>query len=460
MAEPESDRQFHILMFPWFCSGHITPFFYLSNKLAERGFTISLLLPNKASKQFRYLNANPHRITLHPLHIPHVNGLPFGVETVSEISLNLTPLLSIALDRTRDQVEILINNIQPDFVIYDLAHWIPQITKPLGIKAIHYTVVCVASVSIVLVPARNIIKNELLQEEKLVEPPAGYPSSTLVLRGHEVRALLFVGEPFGESITFYERICTSMKESDALAIRTFPEIESKFCDYLGDQYGKPVLLTGPLLSEHKEELEDQWSYWLSAFEDESVIFCEFGMQINLELDQFQELLLGLELTGLPFLVALKPPIGASTVEEGMPEGFRDRVSGVGMVWGGWIEQKTILEHPSIGCYISHGGFGAIWEGLMSKCQLVMVPELGDQILNTRLLVEELKVGVEVKRDITGWYSKEHLCSVVKSVMDRDSEIGLMVKQNHSMWREMLEAHGFINACIDKFVQDIKALYTS
>lgn len=192
-----------------------------------------------------------------------------------------------------------------------------------------------------------------------------------------------------------------------------------------------------MLSEQKEELEETWSYWLSGFEDASVIFCEFERQINLEIDQFQELLLGLELTGLPFLVSLNLPIRVSTVEEGMLEGFGDRVSRVGMVWGEPVEQKAILEHPSIGCYISHGGFGAIWEGLMSRCQLVMVPELGDQILNTRLLVEELKVGVEVKRDETGWYSRQHLCFVVKSVMDRDSEIGITVKHNHGRWRDIL-----------------------
>ena len=109
------------------------------------------------------------------------------------------------------------------------------------------------------------------------------------------------------------------------------------CDYIGSQYGKPVFLTRPVLPEPpKSPLKDRWNKWLSGFEKGSVIFCEFGSQIILEKKQFQELVQGLELTGLPFLVALKPPTGASTVEEALPEGFEERVKGRGVVYARWV----------------------------------------------------------------------------------------------------------------------------
>ncbi|KAK9085423.1 hypothetical protein Sjap_025834 [Stephania japonica] len=53
--------------------------------------------------------------------------------------------------------------------------------------------------------------------------------------------------------------------------------------------------------------------------------CAFGSECRPEKDQFQELILGLELTGLPFLVALKPPIGVETIDEALPDGFKERV---------------------------------------------------------------------------------------------------------------------------------------
>ncbi|KAF9604867.1 hypothetical protein IFM89_011149 [Coptis chinensis] len=102
-------------------------------------------------------------------------------------------------------------------------------------------------------------------------------------------------------------------------------------------------------------------------------------------DQFQELILGLELTGSPFLVRLKPPIGVETVDEALPEGFEERVRGRGIVHGGWVQQQLILSHPSVGCFISHAGFGSMYESLISSCQIVTVPHTADQFENAKVM---------------------------------------------------------------------------
>ncbi|VVB00641.1 unnamed protein product [Arabis nemorensis] len=80
-------------------------------------------------------------------------------------------------------------------------------------------------------------------------------------------------------------------------------------------------------------LEDQWEHWLNGFEPSSVVFCAFGTHCFLEKDQFRELCLGMELSGLPFLIAVMPPRGSSTVQEALPEGFEERVKGRGIVTG-------------------------------------------------------------------------------------------------------------------------------
>lgn len=144
------------------------------------------------------------------------------------------------MDRTRDQVELVIKHTKPKLVFYDFSYWLPEITKPLGIKTINYTVVCAASVAIALVPARNVQKDEPITEAELRVPPTGYPSTTVVMRRHEARALSFISFTFGEGISFYERSSTSMKECDVISIRTYDEIEGKFCDYKASQYNKPV----------------------------------------------------------------------------------------------------------------------------------------------------------------------------------------------------------------------------
>ena len=221
------------------------------------------------------------------------------------------------------------------------------------------------------------------------------------------------------------------------------------------QLGKPVLLTGPVLSEPSPmALEERWAQWLGGFKPGSVIFCAFGSQNFPEKDQFQELLLGFEQTGLPFLAALKPPLGAATIEEALPEGFQERVGGRGVVHEGWVPQPSILSHPSVGCFVSHCGFGSMWESLMSDPQLVLVPDLSDQTFNARLLAEELKVAVEVEREENGWVSKESLCKAIKSVLDEESEVGCLVKKNHAKWKETLMSQGFMSNYIDNFVRQL------
>ncbi len=457
MAEHKS-LELHIAMFPWLAVGHITPFLHLSNELAKRGHRITFLLPKKAQIQLQHLNLHPNLITFHPLTIPHFDGLPHGTETASDIPIHLTHLLAVAMDRTRDQVENFLRATSPDMVFYDNAHWIPEITRQLGIKAVCNNVVSAAALAIALVPARVVPKGRAITEEEFKDPPPGYPSSTIVLRAHEARALSFIALPFGDGITFYDRVITAMKESDVISIRTCKEIEGNLCDYMANQFGKSVFLTGPVLPELvKKPLEETWAKWLDGFEPSSVLYCAFGSQIILEKNQFQELLLGFESTGFPFLIALKPPMGCSTIEEALPEGFEERVKERGRVYGGWVEQPLILSHPSVGCFVSHCGFGSMWESLMSDCQIVLVPYLGDQILNTRLLVEEMKVGVEVEKEENGWFSRESLSKAIKCVMEKDNDVGIMVKKNHAKWKEILAAPGFMSGYMDKFVQNLQDL---
>nr|POE83835.1 udp-glycosyltransferase 79b6 [Quercus suber] len=192
--------------------------------------------------------------------------------------------------------------------------------------------------------------------------------------------------------------------SDAIAFRTYNEVEGPYYDYSRQQYG-------------------------------SVVYCAFGSQNALQKEQFQELLLGFKLCGQPFLVALSTPYGCTTIEEALPEGFEERIKGRGWVYEGWMPQTMILDHPSLGCFVTHCGYRSMWEALFSDCQIVCVPHLADQILGARLMVEELKVAVEVEREDNGWISKESLSDAIISVMDKDSEV-----DNHVAKDEDLHGH--------------------
>ena len=103
-----------------------------------------------------------------------------------------------------------------------------------------------------------------------------------------------------------------------------------------------------------------------------MIFCAFGSECFLKSDQFKEILLGFELTRIPFLAALKPPIEAEAIESALPEGFNERIKGRRVVHGDWVQQLLILSHPSVGFFVIHCGSGSLTEAKVNECQLIKV----------------------------------------------------------------------------------------
>ncbi|XP_031253191.1 UDP-glycosyltransferase 79B9-like [Pistacia vera] len=448
----------HVAMFPWLAFGHFIPYLHLSNKLAERGHKVSYLLPKGALPKLQQLNHHPDLIHFFPLVIPHVDGLPSGAETASDVPFPLHDLLISAMDNTKDQVETILTNLKPDIVFFDFGQWIPSITRQLGTKSIYYSVVNACTLAFFMVPVRRITLETTLEEQ--IQPPPGYPSTTVIIKPNEAPHIVGLSDPL-EGVSLYGRLTGSMKESDAIAVRTCHEIEGSFCDYLAQQYSKPVLLTGPVLPETPDaQLEEKWDKWLYKFEPGSVVYCAFGSQITLQKEQFQEMMLGFELSGFPFLVALTPPHGCSTIGEALPEGFKGRIGERGWVHGGWVSQTLILKHPSVGCFLSHCGFGSMWESLVSDCQIVLIPFLPDQAMGAKLMVEELKVAIEVGRGLDGMIGKEGLSKAIKSVMDNETEMGNSVKNNHVKWKNIFSGKNWQDEKIDGFVQDLQFLLES
>ncbi|KAF8008022.1 hypothetical protein BT93_K1877 [Corymbia citriodora subsp. variegata] len=426
------ESRLHIAMYPWLAMGHLTPFLHLANKLAKKGHRISFLIPPRTRAKLEHFNLHPDRITFVPITIPHVEGLPPDAETTSDVPYPLQPLIMTAMDHTEPTVRQLLQTLKPHCVFHDFTHWLPAITRDLGIKSVLYCIISPVTISYTLSPARHLSAHKLTEADYMV-PPAGFPNSSIKLHLHEARALI--------------------------AIRSCQEIEQPYIEYLESQFGKPVLLTGPVIPEPPTSaLDEKWIEWLGDFKDGSVIYCAFGSECTMQKDQFQELLLGLELTGLPFLAALKPPFGTSSIEEALPEKFEERVRGRGIVHGGWVQQQLILQHPAIGCFITHCGSSSIIEALVNKCQLVLLPQVGDQIFNARMMGNNLKVGVEVEKgEEDGRLTKEAVCKAVRTVTDEGDAYGNEVRENHAKIREVLLDKKLESTYIDCFDQELQNL---
>ncbi|KAI3960606.1 hypothetical protein MKX01_003780 [Papaver californicum] len=379
MAMNGGRKMLHVVMFPWFAMGHLTAFLHSANKFAERGHRVSFLIPTKTQSKLNSFNLRSNLISFIPLDVPRVDGLPSHAETTADIPYPLHTHLMTAMDHTETTIESILLDLEPDLIFFDFTHWIPALAGRPGIKSIHYCIISPATIAYTTTTERDQ-ESEL----NLEHPPLGFPPSAR-------------------------------------------------------EFKKPVLLSGPVIPETPTStLDEKWDKWLGGFKKGSVVYCAVGSQSNLNEHQFQELVLGLELTGLPFLAALKPPTGNNSVEEVLPEGFTDRVKGRGIIERAWVQQQLILSHPSIGCFMTHCGSGSITEALANECQIVLFPQIGDQIVNGRLMAGDLKVGVEVERgDEDGSFTKESICNAVRLVMDENGEVANEVRLDHAKWKEFL-----------------------
>ncbi|XP_041024813.1 cyanidin 3-O-galactoside 2''-O-xylosyltransferase FGGT1-like [Juglans microcarpa x Juglans regia] len=460
-ANMSSEALLHIAMYPWFAIGHLNSFMDTANKLAERGDIISFFLPAKTQTKLEPLNLYKDLITFIPITVPQVDGLPSGTEITADIPRSLLPLLTTAFDLTEPTIESSLRDIKPHFVFYDFAHWLPSLARRLCIKAICLSVVGPPAVGYLISPERKLIEKPITEVD-LRAPPQSFPPSSIKLSAHESRealTLVTVKKDGQGGISFVERLMISYIDCDALVFKACREMEGIYCDYLEAQFRNPVILSGPMVPRPPTSaLEKKWATWMDGFEAKTVIFCALGSECILKKDQFQELILGLELSGLPFFAALKPPMGVETIESALPEGFEERVMGRGLVHGEWVQQQLILQHPSVGCFVTHCGSNSSAEGLVSECQLVLLPHAVEQHIIAREMAGDLKLGVEVEKgEEDGLFTREGVCRAVRAVMDDDSKVGQEVRANHTKWRELLLSPGLENSYLDSFVQRLYSL---
>ncbi|TXG47491.1 hypothetical protein EZV62_026785 [Acer yangbiense] len=126
-----------------------------------------------------------------------------------------------------------------------------------------------------------------------------------------------------------------------------------------------------------------------------------------------------------------------------------------------------------GGFVTHCRSSSLAEAMMTECQLVLLPNDGDQIINARLTGEDLKIGVEVEKgplvmtamDLTEpaieailSVLKPHFILAVKTAMDENGEVGKQVKDNHDIQREiLLMKQGLESSYIYGFVHNLHDL---
>ncbi|RVW85636.1 UDP-glycosyltransferase 85A8 [Vitis vinifera] len=169
--------------------------------------------------------------------------------------------------------------------------------------------------------------------------------------------------------------------------------------------------------------------WLDKQPAGSVIYVAFGSLAILSQNQFNELALGIELVGRPFLWVVRSDFTNGSAAE-YPDGFIERVAEHGKIVS-WAPQEKVLAHPSVACFLSHCGWNSTMDGIGMGVPFLCWPYFADQFHNQSYICDKWKVGLGLNPDENGFISRHEIKKKIEMLVSDDG-----IKANAEKLKEM------------------------
>ena len=203
---------------------------------------------------------------------------------------------------------------------------------------------------------------------------------------------------------------------------------------------------------YKEE-DEACIRWLNDKPSGSVVYVSFGSLVALESDQMEEIAWGLnDSSGSHFLWVVK-----ESEKPKLPKDFLDISHGKGLVVA-WCNQLQVLNHESVGCFVTHCGWNSTVEAVSLGVPMVAVPQWTDQPTDAKYIKDVWKIGVKAEADEKGLVRRETLKKCIEDVMN--SERGKEMKMNAMTFKSLAskacDEGGSSDKNIDDFVASLAA----
>ncbi|PHU16717.1 hypothetical protein BC332_12412 [Capsicum chinense] len=220
---------------------------------------------------------------------------------------------------------------------------------------------------------------------------------------------------------------------------------------------------GPILPTKQDHVSDKRNKcldWLDNQPPRSVIYVSFGSSTTFSDKEVMELAMGLERSKQKFLWVLRDAdrgdifTGEARRFE-LPEGYEERVKGVGLVVRDWAPQLEILAHPSTGGFMSHCIWNSCIESITMGVPIAAWPMHSEQPLNGFFVTEILKTGLLVRE----WEKREELvtASVIENAVrklmasEESDEIRKRAEELGEAVRQSTEKGGASRLELDSFI---------
>ncbi|XP_009795659.1 UDP-glycosyltransferase 91A1-like [Nicotiana sylvestris] len=438
-------KNFHFFMFPWLAFGHMIPYLELAKLLAKKGHKISFFSTPKNIQRLPKLPPNlKPKIEFITLQLPHVENLPENAEATIDLPYNKVRYLKIAFDKLQESMPKLIETLSPDFVIQDFAsYWLVPITKKSQTPTIYFSIFPATGLSMGGDPSSIIIgDDDRVKPEDFTVKPKWVPFETNVRPSfYQIQRMFNDLVIDGGNVSDIYRLAVTVKGVDVVAIRSCYEFEGEWLQVIENLYEKEIIPIGLLPTTSYDDGEDdnnetwlEMKAWLDMQQKGSVVYIAFGSETKPSQDELTIIALGLELSNLPFFWVFRQQRGCADSEViELPEQFEERTNGRGFICTSWAPQLKILNHESIGGFLTHSGWSSVIEAVQFEKPLILLPFLADQGMICSHLTEK-KLGYPIFRnELDGSFTKECVAESLRLVIVEEK--GKIYRQNVKEMKE-------------------------
>ncbi|XP_059447302.1 UDP-glycosyltransferase 92A1-like [Corylus avellana] len=477
----------HIVMLPYMAHGHLIPFLALARQIQRRtGFTITIANTALNIQYLRSTISTDSNSSFRFAELPFCSSdydLPPNTENTENLPLNKIVNLFHASLSLKDPLRRLVGDIidkegrPPICIISDVFFgWAVDVAKSVGTVNVTFATGGAYGTMAYISLWRNLPHRSTDSDEF---PMPGFPES---YRFHRSQLHQFLRAADGADMwsRFMQPQISHCLESCGWLCNSVEEIEPFGLQLLRKYlklpvwtiYKHPSSSSRSSISRQRAGKEpglapEKCIEWLDLQSPDSVLYISFGSQNTIGASQMMELAIGLEESGKAFIWVIRPPLGfdlnGGFRTEWLPEGFEERMreSKRGLLVRNWAPQLDILSHKSTGAFLSHCGWNSVLESLSQGVPIIGWPMAAEQAYNSKMLVEEMGLSVELSRGIQGVLVGEEVKRVIELVMEREGKGEGMRKKAAEVKEQILSAvrdegeeRGSSVKALDDFVRTI------
>ncbi|KAL2335383.1 hypothetical protein Fmac_016596 [Flemingia macrophylla] len=417
-----AERKPHAVLLPFPIQGHINPLFKLAKLLHLRGFHITFVHTEYNHKRL-LKSRGPN--ALNGLSDFHFETIPDGLPTTDDdadvtqdvgllckaVRENLlTPFCDLLarLNRSATPVTCLVSDLIMTFAI-EAAQ---ELSLPFVLFSTSGSGFLLSILHFGTLFDKGLIplKDESYLTNGYLDTKVDCIPGMKNFRLKDLPAFIRITDPNNFMVEFLIEVADNVHRASAILLNTFDELESDALNALSSMFPS-VYAVGPVTSllhqsppspldslgsnlwkEDAECLE-----WLESKEAKSVVYVNFGSIAVMSPEKILELAWGLANSKRPFLWIIRPDLVIGGSEILSPE-FVNEISDRGLI-ASWSPQEEVLNHPSIGAFLTHCGWNSTVESICAGVPLLCWPFYADQPTNCRYICSELGIGIEIDTNV-------------------------------------------------------------